>query len=95
MIKIKNKEYKFKFGFKALIHFEDHTGKSVSELGENIGMSNLVDIAYCGLISQGEKVTRDFIIDAIDEDPTLITTFTEAMTADMAAFSQLNQEAKK
>ena len=36
MIKIKNKEYKFKFGFKALLMFEKETGKSVAKLGENI-----------------------------------------------------------
>jgi hypothetical protein len=47
MIKIKNKEYKFKFGFKALLMYEKETGSSVSAIGDNINMSTLVDIAYC------------------------------------------------
>jgi hypothetical protein len=58
MIKIKNKEYKFKFGFKALLMYENETGKSVSEIGDNINMSTLVDIAYCGLKSGRRKCDK-------------------------------------
>ena len=68
MIKIKNKEYKFKFGFRAILLFEEETGQPIAELGENIKMADVVDIAYCGMKSAGEKITKDFIIDAIDED---------------------------
>lgn len=95
MIKIKNKEYKFKFGFKALMMFEKETGQSISNLGENMMMETIVDIAYAGMKASGEKVTKDFIIDAIDEDMNLINVFTEAMSKDMAAFNNLNAEAKK
>jgi len=95
MIKIKNKEYKFKFGFKALLMFEKETGESVSKMGDNMTMESIVDIAYAGMKSSGEKVTKDFIIDAIDDDMGLINVFTEAMSQDMAAFNNLNVEAKK
>ena len=95
MIKIKNKEYKFKFGFKALLMFEKETGESVSKMGDNMTMESIVDIAYAGMKSSGEKVTKDFIIDAIDEDMSLINVFTEAMSQDMAAFNNLDAEAKK
>jgi len=95
MIKIKNKEYKFKFGFKAILLFEKESGQSISDLGENIKMATIVEIAYAGLQAAGEKVTKDFIIDAIDEDMGLLTAFTEAMSADMAAMNTLKAEAKK
>ena len=73
MIKIKNKEYKFKFGFKALLMYEKETGSSVSAIGDNINMITLVDIAYCGLKAAGENVTKDFVIDAIDKTLHLLT----------------------
>jgi hypothetical protein len=95
MIKIKNKEYKFKFGFKALLMFEKETGENILKMGDNMTMESIVDIAYAGMKSSGEKVTKDFIIDAIDEDMSLINVFTEAMSQDMAAFNNLNVEAKK
>ena len=95
MIKINNKEYKFKFGFKALLMYEKETDSSISEMGENVTMNMIVEIAYAGMKSSGEKVTKDFIINAIDEDISLINVFTEAMSQDMAAFNNLNAEAKK
>lgn len=95
MIKIKNKEYKFKFGFKALLMYEKETGSSISEMGEGVSMNMIVEIAYAGIKASGEKITKDFIIDAIDEDMALINVFTEAMSKDMAAFNNINVEAKK
>jgi hypothetical protein len=95
MIKIKNKEYKFKFGFKALLMFEKETGESVSKMGDNMTMESIVDIAYAGMKSSGEKVTKDFIIDAIDDDMGLISVFTEAMQNDLSALGNLKVEAKK
>lgn len=95
MIKIKNKDYKFKFGFKAILFFEEESGKSISELGDNIKMADVISIAYCGLKASGEKVTKDFIIDAIDDDMSLLNVFTEAMSKDMAAMNNLKVEAKK
>ncbi len=95
MIKIKNKEYKFKFGFKAILLFEKESGTSISAMGENIKMADIVDVAYAGLQAAGEKVTKDFIIDAIDDDMGLLNVFTEAMSEDMAAMNNLKAEAKK
>lgn len=95
MIKINNKEYKFKFGFKAMILFEKETGKSITEVGENMQMGTLADIAYCGLRGAGEKVTKDWIIDAIDADMGLLSVITNAMQGDMAAVTTLEVEAKK
>lgn len=95
MIKIKNKEYKFKFGFKAILLFEKETGQPIAELGDNIKMADVVDIAYCGMKSAGEKITKDFIIDAIDEDMSLLNVFTDAMSHDMAAMNVMKAEAKK
>jgi hypothetical protein len=45
--------------------------------------------------ASGEKVTKDFIIDAIDDDMGLISVFTEAMQNDLSALGNLKVEAKK
>lgn len=95
MIKIKDKEYKFKFGFKAILFFEAESGQNISEIGEDMKMSSIVDIAYCGLKSAGENVTKEWVIDAIDEDLTLLNVFTDAMSEDMAAMNTLTDVAKK
>ena len=46
-------------------------------------------------MSSEKKVSKDFIIDAIDDDISLINVITEAMSSDMASFSNLGKEAKK
>ena len=38
-------------------------------------MESIVDIAYAGMKASGEKVTKDFIIDAIDDDISLINVY--------------------
>jgi len=43
----------------------------------------------------GEKVTKDFIINAIDDDMGLISAFTDAMQSDLSALGNLKVEAKK
>lgn len=95
MIKINNKEYKFKLGFKALRMFQDETSMDLSEIGKNLKLSTILDLAYYGMVSQGEKITKQEIEDAIDESPELLTTISNAMTEGMAAFNGLSVEAKK
>lgn len=95
MIKINNKEYKFKLGFKALLMLEETTGVSASELGQNIKMGMLVDLCYCGIKSTGEEITKEDIIDAIDADMGLLSVITKAMEKDMAAISSFDAEAGK
>lgn len=95
MIKLKNKEYPFKLGFKALLLFEEETGQSLTTLMENIKMGTLVDLAYCAIKSTGTNITKEIIIDAIDDDPTLLNTLNEKVSEDMAAFEGLEKEAKK
>ncbi len=93
MIKINNKEYNFKFGFRAMLKFEESTGQSISSLGDNFKMSTLVELAYAGF-TEGE-LTKDDIIDAIDEDMGLIEVLTTAFQKDMAAMNLVSEEAKK
>jgi len=75
--------------------YEKETGSSISEMGESVSMNMIVEIAYAGMKASGEKVTKDFIIDAIDEDMGLISVFTETMQSDLSALNNLNAEAKK
>tara|TARA_R110000868_G_scaffold108761_4_gene296609 strand:- start:2958 stop:3245 length:288 start_codon:yes stop_codon:yes gene_type:complete len=95
MIKINNKEYKFKLGFKALLMYQDETGKDLSSMGSDIKLMDIVELCYYGMVSQGETITKEYLIDAIDETPSLISTISDAMGEGMAAFNGLNKEAKK
>lgn len=95
MIKLKNKEYPFKFGLKAMLKFEELTGKSATELGNNVMIGTVIDLCYCGIVSAGGEITRDQIIDAIDEDIEILNKVSEMIGEDMAALSSLNAEAKK
>lgn len=95
MIKINNKEYRFKLGFKAILMYEKETGESISKLGEDIKMGTLVDLCYCGISSTGDKITKNEIIDAIDADMSLIKEISSLMQSDMAAISSFGEEAKK
>lgn len=95
MIELKQNKFKFKLGFKALLLFEEETGKSLSSLGTDFKMVTIVDLCYCAIKSQGENISRKLIIDAIDEDPKLIKVITGKVSEDMSAFEALNEDAKK
>ena len=92
MIKIKNKNYEFKFGFKAMLKFEEETGQSVSSVGDNFKMATIVEMALAGFIN---GPTKEELIDAIDEDMSLMNTLTDAFTKDMGAMNLVEEEAKK
>lgn len=93
MIKINNKNYEFKFGFKAMLKFEESTGQSISSLSGEFKLANIVEMTHAGLVNN--DLTRDDIIDAIDADLGLMQTLTEAFEKDMAAMNSIDEEAKK
>jgi hypothetical protein len=95
MIVLKNKEYKFKFGFKAILNYENETGKKVSDLADGLSMQTVVDLCFYAIKAAGDKITKDEIIDAIDDDMTLISTISDMISTDMAAMNVLQEEAKK
>ena len=95
MIKIKDKDYNFKFGFKAILQYEEETNNSLSSLGDNVKMGTLVDLCYYGIVSTGDIITRDEIVDAIDEDFSLLTVINDNISDSMSSFGALTQEAKK
>lgn len=73
MIKIKNKEYKVKYTFRALMLFEQITSKMFS-------IDNLTDqitFFYCLLLANNpdDTMTYDEFIDAIDDDSTILNQF--------------------
>lgn len=92
MIKIKNKEYELKFGFRAMLKFEEETGKSIAKIGENFMMADVLNIAYAIL---HKDLTKDEIIDAIDEDNTLLDQIMNSLSEDVAAAEVMSDDAKK
>ena len=95
MLELKGNKFKFKMGFKALLMFEEETGISGAELGENIKMQTLVDLCYCAIKSTGENISKELIIDAIDEDLSLLNKINEMIANDLTALNALNSEAGK
>ncbi len=95
MITLNNKEYKFKFGFKAMLNFENETGQSVTNLTTDFKMQTVVDMCYYGIIAAGETITKDEVVNAIDSDPSLIKLIPEVLSKDLAAMNLIEEEAKK
>ena len=95
MIELKGNKLKFKLGFKALLLFEEETGKSAASIGTDMRMSMIVDLCYCAIKSTGENISKALIIDAIDEDPKLIKIITDKISEDVMAFDVLQKDAKK
>jgi hypothetical protein len=95
MIKLKGKDYNFRFGFKAMCAYEDATGSSITALGDSFKMGTLVDLCYHGIVSTGDMITREAIIDAIDDQPALLNILNEKLSKDMSSFNSIELEAKK
>lgn len=72
-IKIKNKEYKVRYTFRALMLFEQITSKMFS-------IDNLTDqitFFFCLLLANNpdDKLTYEEFIDALDDDSTILNQF--------------------
>ncbi len=93
MIKINNKNYDFKFGFKAMLNFEEATGQQIGAMSDGFKLSVMVEIARAGLVDC--ELTKDELIDAIDKDMTLLTTMAQAFEKDITAVNSISEEAKK
>lgn len=77
MITIKGKEYKFKFTLRAMMIFEQITKRTFS-------INSITDeylYLYCLLIANNpqESLTFDDLIDAMDEDITIMEQFKQAL----------------
>lgn len=97
MIKINNKKYSFKFGFKAMVAFEEGEGKPFSEMSKRgNSLLTIVALAYYGInAASKEQITREELIDAIDQDETLLETIMKVAEKDMGAANSIKAEAKK
>lgn len=77
MITIKNKEYKFKFTLRAMLIFEQVTKR-------NFSIQSLTDeyiYLYCMIMANNpdSNLTFDDLMDAMDEDPTIMIQFKEEL----------------
>ena len=95
IVKIKNIDYNFTFGFKAMYYFEKESGTNISKIGSDFSLEQLVLLIHSGLKAGGNELSEDDIIDAIDSDSTLIGTFTKLIGEGVASFNQLDAKAKK
>lgn len=71
-------EYKIKQSFRALMMFEEMTGKSVNQVDDSV--ADILKLFYC--ILKGNNLntftyTFDEYLDIIDEQPEVLTQFTD------------------
>lgn len=94
IVKIKDKEITLKFSFRAYMFFEDITGHSFTgaTMGETVTFLYCVVLASCDEYS----VKFDDFLDAIDENPEIITEMTDwIMTNDKMTNMLMPQDSKK
>ena len=63
-----DKERTLKYTLNSLIKFEKLTGKSVTEIGENMSKEVILALLYVGLIHEDKKLTIDKLGDMITLD---------------------------
>ena len=63
-----DKERTLKYTLNSLIKFEKLTGKSVTEIGENMSMEVILALLYVGLIHEDKKLTIEKLGDMITID---------------------------
>ena len=63
-----DKERTLKYTLNSLIKFEKLTGRSVTEIGENMSMEVILALLYVGLIHEDKKLTIEKLGDMITID---------------------------
>lgn len=63
-----DKERTLKYTLNSLIKFEKLTGRSVTEIGENMNMETILALLYVGLIHEDKKLTIEKLGDMITID---------------------------
>ena len=63
-----DKERTLKYTLNSLIKFEQLTGRSVTEIGENMNMETILALLYVGLIHEDKKLTIEKLGDMITID---------------------------
>jgi hypothetical protein len=78
LFKINDKEYELKQGLKALMKFEEITGRNSFQANENI--TDVVTMFYCMLaVNKDFFYSLDEFIDTLDAQPELLEKYTEFM----------------
>ena len=63
-----DKERTLKYTLNSLIKFEKLTGRSVTEIGENMNMETILALLHVGLIHEDKKLTIEKLGDMITID---------------------------
>lgn len=58
VLKIKGNNYPLKFSINAMIEFEELSGKSFSQIGDNMSLANIRLLFYVGLKAGGNDVNE-------------------------------------
>lgn len=92
---IGNLDLKVKQSFRALMMFEEMTGKSVNQMNENL--NDIMKLFYCVLKANNRDIfvcTFDEYIDLIDENPTAIEFYTNFLQSQAATQTKDNNKKK-
>jgi len=93
-ITINGKKYKVKQSFRALLYFEEMTGKSHERIEEN--MTDVMTLFYCILKGANKEFSFSFydFVDVIDANPSVFEDFTNYLTG-LAKSTTKGPETKK
>lgn len=72
-ITIKEKTYKVKYGFKALMIYERIEGSAFTPNS----LSNMITFFYSCLLASNSEITFDEFVDYLDENPNALNEFAE------------------
>lgn len=94
-IEIEGKKFKIKIGFGAMMHFEEATGKSITDIA---GKNDIVKLAYSTLQYNNEDFKysfKEFIDNVLDEYPQLFIDLIKLITSLIFEKTEEEAEGKK
>lgn len=92
-MKIKNKDYEIKMGFKAMRILEEEFGKTTENM--TFGVNDIVKIIYCAIkAGTTDKITMEDIEVALESDMANFKQGQETIMAFFAKVGELYAEAK-
>ena len=94
-IKVKEQELILKQSFRALMQFEEMTGKNAYEI--NTKVSDSITIFYCMLAAANEQFTLSFnqFLDELDKSPELLAEFNAFMLSLVTPEKAVKKSKKK
>lgn len=89
-ITIKDTTYEVKYGFRALMIYENITGESF----QPNGLNSILTLLYCCVMAANKDATIDFndFVDELDEQPQIISDFSKYIVGMLTKNSNITEK---